>query len=267
MVFPGDANLVKVNTGREGDRVVMLQFTSNTNRRFFFWLQDKDDTEDENLRNKFNTTMDNGGNEAPSQPAPQPTQPAQSRPATQSVQMADLQSVLSHMGLPPAPAEAPAQTQTQTQQPTSTPATPATPGAVSSDMLQAALFGAAQAQQRDPVIPLQEIASGEEIMRTELLANDDIRQRLIQFLPEGHQTEEELHTTIHSPQLQQALTQLSAALQSENINSVFANFNLDAAAGAAALNQGNGIQAFLDALTAQAQQQPEQNEEEGDMYD
>jgi hypothetical protein len=32
MVFPGDATLARANTGRAGDRVVILQFTSNVVR-------------------------------------------------------------------------------------------------------------------------------------------------------------------------------------------------------------------------------------------
>ena len=54
MVFPGDAKFEKVNTGREGDRVVMLQFSSRPDRRFFFWLQHKKDDDDEELTKKMN---------------------------------------------------------------------------------------------------------------------------------------------------------------------------------------------------------------------
>ena len=57
MVFPGDAKFEKVNTGRPGDRVVMLQFTSNTSRRFFFWLQHKKDEDDAEITKKFNDAL------------------------------------------------------------------------------------------------------------------------------------------------------------------------------------------------------------------
>ena len=57
---------------------------------------------------------------------------------------------------------------------------------------------------------------------------------------------------MHSPQYQQTLASLTSALQSENYNSIFANFGLDPAAGAEALARGNGVEAFLAALEAQA---------------
>ena len=68
MVFPGDAKFEKVNTGREGDRVVMLQFSSNSSRRFFFWLQHKKDDDDEELTKKMNDAINgvSSAEEAPS---------------------------------------------------------------------------------------------------------------------------------------------------------------------------------------------------------
>ena len=55
---------------------------------------------------------------------------------------------------------------------------------------------------------------------------------------------------MHSPQYQQTLSSLTSALQSENYNSIFANFGLDPAAGAASLARGNGVEAFVAALEA-----------------
>uniref|UniRef100_A0A7S2CKT5 Pru domain-containing protein n=1 Tax=Florenciella parvula TaxID=236787 RepID=A0A7S2CKT5_9STRA len=59
MIFPGDANFVKVVTGREGDRIYMLQFSAQASRRYFFWLQDKDDKDDAELTGKLNEYMNN----------------------------------------------------------------------------------------------------------------------------------------------------------------------------------------------------------------
>ena len=39
LVFPGDAQFERVETGRDGDRVFSLQFAANRSRRFFFWMQ------------------------------------------------------------------------------------------------------------------------------------------------------------------------------------------------------------------------------------
>lgn len=38
-VFPGSQTFEKVDTGREGDRVYLLQYTENRSNRFFFWMQ------------------------------------------------------------------------------------------------------------------------------------------------------------------------------------------------------------------------------------
>ena len=56
-MFPGDAQLVAAATGRDGERVYVLQFEQNPSRRFFFWLQDKDSAEDSDQILKFNAAM------------------------------------------------------------------------------------------------------------------------------------------------------------------------------------------------------------------
>ena len=57
---------------------------------------------------------------------------------------------------------------------------------------------------------------------------------------------------VSSPEFQGALATLSAALQTNNFNSVFANFGLDPADGAEHMARGDGIAAFLHALEARA---------------
>jgi len=277
MMLPNDANLTKVDTQREGDRVVLLQFFSNPSRRFFFWLQDKEDSEDEELLKKFNDTMISNGDAAPTgTPAATPAEAAGSPGATdrQLVQMEALQNVLSGMGLPPAPtttsAANPSGGTTSASQPaqqssTSLPATggaPTTSAAatapsqgITAEALQAAMMSVASAAARARPTPLQDIVTADEVDRTGILADPAVQEQLLSALPEGHQTPEELHASVRSPQFQQTLTALSGALQTENYNSIFANFGLDASAGAAALARGDGIQAFLDALNAQADQE------------
>ncbi|GLE02592.1 hypothetical protein PINS_up011433 [Pythium insidiosum] len=58
ILFPDDAAFSKVNTGREGDRVYLLQY-KNSSRRFFFWMQHKDASRDEELAKKVNDYMNN----------------------------------------------------------------------------------------------------------------------------------------------------------------------------------------------------------------
>eukprot|EP00644_Phytophthora_capsici_P007509 jgi/Phyca11/566535/estExt2_Genewise1.C_PHYCAscaffold_210394 len=46
IIFPDDAHFAKVDTGRPDDRVYILQY-KNSSRRFFFWMQNKDASRDE----------------------------------------------------------------------------------------------------------------------------------------------------------------------------------------------------------------------------
>ncbi|CAN0394169.1 unnamed protein product, partial [Discosporangium mesarthrocarpum] len=56
-----------------------------------------------------------------------------------------------------------------------------------------------------------------------------------------------LHLQLRSPQLQQALSALSVALQSDNFNSIMSSFNLDPSnpASADALARGDAIEALM----------------------
>lgn len=62
-----------------------------------------------------------------------------------------------------------------------------------------------------------------------ILANADVQQRLIPYLPEGEvlpKSEEELRATISSPQFKQALTSFSSALQSGQLGPLMTQFGL-----------------------------------------
>jgi len=62
-----------------------------------------------------------------------------------------------------------------------------------------------------------------------ILANGDVQQRLIKFLPEGEvlpKSEEELRSTVASPQFKQALTSFSSALQSGQLGPLMTQFGL-----------------------------------------
>jgi len=101
-------------------------------------------------------------------------------------------------------------------------------------------------------IPLQDIVNVDDITSSGVLSDASVQQQLLSGLPEGHQTEQELVSTLHSPQFQQTLSSLSSALQSDSYGSILANFGLDASAGSEQMAQGNNVGAFLDAVQAQA---------------
>lgn len=67
IIFPDDATFSRAHTGRDHDRVFLLQY-KNSSRRFFFWMQHKDSSRDEELAKKVNDYMNNvtpsGGSES-----------------------------------------------------------------------------------------------------------------------------------------------------------------------------------------------------------
>jgi len=82
-----------------------------------------------------------------------------------------------------------------------------------------------------------------------ILANAQVQERLIQYLPEGEslpKSEEELRNTVTSPQFQQALSSFSSALQSGQLGPLMSQFGLgEDVANAAA--QGD-MEAFVKAM-------------------
>jgi UCH-binding domain len=100
------------------------------------------------------------------------------------------------------------------------------------------------------------------------LQDEGARQRLVQLLPEGQQSEEFLRENLQSAQMQSTLRALTHALLPDDHGdlsgyaSVVANFQLDAAAGQDALAQGNPIQAFLDCIVASVENEKDDDEEE-----
>ncbi|XP_025089736.1 proteasomal ubiquitin receptor ADRM1-like isoform X2 [Pomacea canaliculata] len=96
-----------------------------------------------------------------------------------------------------------------------------------------------------------------------ILANPEVQQRLIPYLPEGEslpKTEEELRNTVSSPQFQQALTSFSAALQSGQIGPLINQFGLgeDVATAAA---QGD-LEAFVKAMQEAMKKKDEEKDED-----
>ncbi|XP_060083008.1 proteasomal ubiquitin receptor ADRM1-B-like [Ylistrum balloti] len=86
-------------------------------------------------------------------------------------------------------------------------------------------------------------------MMIPILANKDVQERLIKFLPEGEslpKTEAELRNTISSPQFQQALSSFSAALQSGQLGPLMSQFELGVDVATAAA-QGD-LEAFVKAM-------------------
>jgi 26S proteasome regulatory subunit N13 len=94
---------------------------------------------------------------------------------------------------------------------------------------------------------------------TSLLEHDDVKNRLMELLPEEQRNAASLQDNLRSPQVQQTLRSLTSALlpdddgNMDGFYSVLANFSLDPADGQAAMIAQNPIQAFLDCVLAKVE--------------
>jgi len=123
-----------------------------------------------------------------------------------------------------------------------------------------------------PGPPLSELATADAIDASGILSDPAVRARLVDLLPEGQRTDSHLEDNLRSPQTQQCLKSLTAALAAgDEFNSILANFALDPSDGAAAMASGNPIQAFLDCVLKQVEKEKaakkEEEEEEGKDQD
>lgn len=335
-IFPeDDCTYTKVDTGsgRDGDRVYLLQYGNASDRRFFFWMQEKEEgNEDEDHCVKINTFMaeperaaavangedadadasgegekkgsGNGGKKDGSGSSNANTSGALDSNALMSimqglnagednasgtaaapqVQVDALSNILENLGMPQNNASASTNTSTASDAPamnTATPAPSVTPSATTSTTggltlsdLQGAMAGLATTSPpsstlQPPGPPLHEVVSPSNIIQSGILDNPTTKQKLISLLPENQRTEEKLMENLSSPQVQQCLKSLQAALLDDEagVNSILANFQLRPEDGAIAMAAGNPIQAFLDCVLKSAQRETaeqEQQQQDGD---
>ena len=125
--------------------------------------------------------------------------------------------------------------------------------------LQGAMAGLQQSQ---PGPPLQELVTPAAI--SSLMENEAVKARLLALLPEGQQSEEFLEENLRSPQIQQTLRSLTAALMPDDsgsmdgFHSVLANFGMsEGAQEALQANSNNPIQAFLDCVLKSVEKEKE----------
>lgn len=138
-----------------------------------------------------------------------------------------------------------------------------TAGTTTNQLTLADLQGAmAGIQEMQTQTNLSDIITNESIQN--LLDDEAVRNRLLQFLPEHQQSEEYLRENLTCASVRRSLMLLSNAIADEDTYaSVIANFQLDAIAGQDQLAQGNPIAAFLDCITASVQ--AESKEEDAEM--
>ncbi|GMH79120.1 hypothetical protein TrLO_g13574 [Triparma laevis f. longispina] len=167
---------------------------------------------------------------------PSATTPA---PPAGGVDVQNLQSILSGLGLPAA-SSSPSPTASIT-----TPAAPAAPskttGGITLSDLQSAMSLAQEGEAK-----LTDYVSYSEVERQGLLENSTTVDKLTALLPEGQRTKEDLVKTLRSPQVLSALGSLSNALNGPEFASVLANFDLQLGEEEQRLvAEGKGVEAFI----------------------
>jgi 26S proteasome regulatory subunit N13 len=257
---------------------VPMSQDADTNDRVYFWkldsewrmiwLQDKED--DKELIKKVNDILkkpkkpaeatDSSAAAAGNGPvsARSPGNASTSSASTTTRQVDALSNILENLGMPQGEGQSAAA------------AAAAAGGALTLSDLQGVMAGL-QTQQGSPP-GLQDVVAPEAIKN--LLANEDVRNRLMQELPEGQRTAEHLEENLRSPQVQQTLRSLTAALlpddngSMDGYHSVLANFQLDAADGQHALTESNNpIQAFLDCVLASVKKEEGEESKDEEMKD
>ncbi|KAL3905793.1 MAG: hypothetical protein SGILL_009533, partial [Bacillariaceae sp.] len=235
------------------------------------WLQDKE--EDPELIDKANevlkVTTKPGSETASGGPVSARSPASTSSASTTTRQVDALSNILENLGMPQGAGAAGAAAAAGSSGEQGTGGGTAT-GTLTLADLQSAMGGVAQQAASTNPPGLNEIVTSDAI--TSLLANGDVRDRLMEQLPEEQRTAEFLEENLRSPQIQQTLRSLTAALMPDDngsmdgYHSVLANFQLDAADGQQALSQGQSpIQAFLDCVLASVQKEKAEDGNEDTM--
>jgi hypothetical protein len=260
------------------DRVYVLTHHTGPNDVYdMYWMQDADKSKEEDVVAEFNKYLadpvdavaQHGGGEGAaggtsSSGSGTSSSSARASGASPSSQVDALSSILENLGMPQSSSD-------------SAPSLSAGTNTLTLADLQGAMAGIQQQQQRaeGAVMTLADVVTPDAI--TALLQDEVACDRLVELLPEGQRTREMLEENLRSPQVQQTLRALTAALMPDDAGhvdgflSVVANFQLDArgeGSGDAPSQETirvastNPIQAFLDAILRSVEKDKEDESKE-----
>jgi len=184
-----DAYLEKIDACKTG-RVYLLRSTSHDLKRFF-WMQEPKAEGDAELIKKFNEKI---GCPIPEKSGSGATSGSRGAALPSS---AELAAAMTGQG---------------GQQPVD-------------PQLAAALRQFLQAQQRTPPVPLTSVLTTEVLLS--LMDDEAAVSELVDLLPEGQRTAEDLRESLSSAQLQQSLAGLTQAVHSDQLPILFASLGLD----------------------------------------
>ncbi|XP_065169207.1 proteasomal ubiquitin receptor ADRM1-like isoform X3 [Atheta coriaria] len=259
IIFPEDCEYVKVPQCTTG-RVYLLKFKSS-NRRFFFWLQEPRTDKDDDHCKRINEYLNNPGG-LQSNNADQDLQSLLNNMSQTQLmqllgggQMGGLSSLLGTMSRPstggsartsnattPSLTHRTAASTPATQTPTS-----ATAAASATTTPQSAPIPSATpaAPKKDQSVDFSTALTSDAL--SSIMSNQEALEQLQNHLPTTDGTpQEQLKSTLQSPQFQQAVSQFSNALESGQLGPVVSQLVANPEVIAAA-NEGN-IQEFVKAL-------------------
>lgn len=232
IIFPNEAKFKKVKTGRDNDRVYVLQFEEG--QRHMFWMQEKDNSKDNEYVTKLNDFLNN--------PAAVTAALASSSTVGGDVANSSHDTLMRFFG----DSSNSATTNTSTAPTvaggldfssllgsfnTTVPAsTTSSSNTLTTAHLQQALSAAMTQSQQARSIPLQDILTTDGILNSGILNDSEVQNELVQHLPEGQQTNDFLEANIRSPQFQQSLDAFTDAINSSP-NEVMGNVGVDPIAG------------------------------------
>eukprot|EP00545_Synedropsis_sp_CCMP1620_P012105 CAMPEP_0119029724 /NCGR_PEP_ID=MMETSP1176-20130426/40667_1 /TAXON_ID=265551 /ORGANISM="Synedropsis recta cf, Strain CCMP1620" /LENGTH=346 /DNA_ID=CAMNT_0006986077 /DNA_START=47 /DNA_END=1087 /DNA_ORIENTATION=+ len=237
----------RVETGKENERVYL--WTSAPKKWEMYWMQDLTNDGEDELVAQVNQYLTNPAEAAPD---------AEGSGSSNNAQVDALSNILENLGMPESGGGAASGAESQAGGAAASAA--AGGGTLTLADLQGAMAGlhTTSATSSTPT-PLSEVVTPAAI--TSLLEDEEVKNRLVEMLPEEQRSIEHLEENLRSPQIQQTLRALTQALvpddegNLEGYHSVIANFQLDPNDGQAALAAGNPIQAFLDCVLASVEKE------------
>jgi len=264
-------NLVRADVpkSQDADSNDRVYFWKLDNEWRMFWLQDKE--EDPELIDNANkilkeptkpSTPDSaeGGDDAAARGNDPVSARSPSSVSTTTRQVDALSNILENLGMPQGGDKSSSNGASAAAQAPGTSAAAGAGGTLTLADLQSAMGGVQTQQENSNPPGLHEVVTPGAI--SSLLANEEVRNRLMQELPEEQRSAEFLESCLRSPQVQQTLRSLTSALlpddngSMDGYHSVLANFQLDASDGQKALSEGKSpIQAFLDCVLASVEKE------------
>jgi len=227
IIFPEEAEFVKVSEANPKDRVYVLKFKSSS-QKHFFWIQEPKDDKDAEFAKKINQAIEN----------PSMMSPGTGGEKSEHEQFLQLLQQTGNINQ-----------RSNATAGTSTAGTSASPAAGSSvdpaslEQMRKLLSSIKAPKEATDDIDLTSVLTVDNLKP--ILENESSRKALFPHLPEGSpHTQKELEDTIRSPQFRQSVQTLTYALRSGSLASILSQLGLPANTQ----GDASGVRALLNAI-------------------